>query len=344
MISWLREQTDYPKVYWRSKEEEIVACGIQEKAEAPPLNPKEAWFGIFSFDSQESPFFFSPRLIHRNRTSPTEKTSLLPKPCSRQDFPNFKEWVEVVEEALRRIDEGCFSKVVLGRKTQFDFDHVIDPWSLLSTHPNCTTFLFQSSAEETFLGITPETLYQRSHLQFSAEAVAGTRPRGKTAEEDLALKQALLSGEKERREFTYVQEFIEHVVAPFSQAFSWSDLDVIQTRSVQHLHRRFSAVLHPDIDDAHLLQALHPTPALCGFPRKEAFSYLKSVEPWKRHWYGSPLGWVFPGGAHFVVAIRSLFLKQNKAHLLTAAGIVKESNPSLEWEELESKMKTWISL
>jgi menaquinone-specific isochorismate synthase len=107
---------------------------------------------------------------------------------------------------------------------------------------------------------------------------------------------------------------------------------------VQHLYNRFSGTLKPQVTDRDLLQALHPTPAMGGFPREKALAFLEKRECFDRGWYAAPLGWISPDRADFVVGIRSALVLGNDLHVFAGGGIVQGSIPQQEWEELEHKI------
>ena len=95
---------------------------------------------------------------------------------------------------------------------------------------------------------------------------------------------------------------------------------VLKQGAVQHLYGKLGATLRGGATDAHLLAALHPTPAVCGRPREEALELLAGSEPFDRGLYAGPFGWVSQGAAEFVVAIRSALVHAPGGELAAAAG------------------------
>ncbi|KXZ52491.1 hypothetical protein GPECTOR_9g535 [Gonium pectorale] len=159
-----------------------------------------------------------------------------------------------------------------------------------------------------FLACTPERLYARTGRFVASEAVAGTRPRGRggDVEQDFWLSLDLLRSAKDHAEFCTVRDWIASQLAgPCEDVNVEIRKSVLKQGSVQHLFGRVAARLRRGRNDAHLLAALHPTPAVCGRPREAALGYLEELEAFDRGWYAGPFGWISGAGAEFVVAIRS---------------------------------------
>ncbi|HYR68797.1 MAG TPA: chorismate-binding protein, partial [Candidatus Dormibacteraeota bacterium] len=88
-----------------------------------------------------------------------------------------------------------------------------------------------------------------------------------------------------------------------------------------------------------LVERLHPTPAVGGFPRPRALELIREREALDRGWYAGPIGWMTPGGeGDFAVGIRSAFVRGDRALLYAGAGIVAGSRPEREWDECEAKL------
>jgi menaquinone-specific isochorismate synthase len=111
---------------------------------------------------------------------------------------------------------------------------------------------------------------------------------------------------------------------------------------VQHLYNTLHSTLKAGISNAELIRALHPTPALGGFPREQALSFIKTHEPFEREWYGAPIGWISPTAASFHVGIRSAILRNHTLEIFAGTGIVKESQAEKEWEELNHKIRPFM--
>ena len=137
----------------------------------------------------------------------------------RIDLPEYKQWCKIVEKGLNNISSGKLKKIVLARSAIFSLAREYDPNEILlqlrRQAPQAFHFCFQLAQNKAFLGITPELLYRRSGRKIESEAIASTRPRGQTFEEDERLAKDLVESEKERREHLMVLERMERLLRQF---------------------------------------------------------------------------------------------------------------------------------
>ncbi len=274
--------------------------------------------------------------------SATEEASL-PEPTERRDRPQKTEWTHIVRWALEAIRGRRLDKVVLARRVGLSLDAPVDPLAVLqqlkTATPGCFHFALRPAAGPTFLGAPPERLFRRRGVEVMSEAVAGTRKRGKTPEEDAALRNELLTSAKERREHAFVQEAIlsdlEGLCTSVNSPDTPSELALARGR---HLHAHLTGTLRSEVSTVELLDALHPTPAVGGVPTRAALRAIREQEPFDRGWYAGPVGWIGPDAAEFAVAIRSGLVDPSRLALFSGAGIVEGSVPEREWDEIEQKI------
>lgn len=268
-------------------------------------------------------------------------------PLLRRDHPEKTQWLANVEAVLKAMENGSFEKIVLARRAALEFTSNLNPLSYLlrlrMMSEDTFNFFFQPDADHAFVGASPERLFRREGRQLVTEAIAGTRPRGRTKKEDQALRKELLQSDKELREHDFVVNMIREELEPLSIELN-VDKEVSTTRlsHVQHLCKRFSARLADEVSDADLLQRLHPTPAVGGYPREEALAMLRKIEPFPRGWYSGPVGFIGHDLAEFVVAIRSGLIERQRISLYSGAGIVRGSLPEAEWNEIEDKIGKFL--
>ncbi len=286
------------------------------------------------------------------------KTATQPEPrllspfnplLNRSEIPCFEQWETNVNTVLESISSGQLDKLILARRTTLEFASPLSPWIMLKAlrekAVHTTLFAFELSPHLCFLGATPEKLFQREKNLLTTDAVAATRPRGQTTEEDLKWERDLFTSAKEQREFKIVKDYLENTLTPLAQDWKWEGNDrILKNSHVQHLHNRFNVTLQNCISDAQLIASLHPTPALGGFPRQEALTFLKGVEPFERGWYGAPIGVIGQNRTSLYVAIRSALIQHKRLHLFAGTGLVAGSDPKLEWEELEYKIRPFTEL
>lgn len=270
-------------------------------------------------------------------------------PCAavairRRDFPDLSCWRDEVDATLRRISRRAFEKLVLARQSVFDCGGDLDPLACLQAlsarAERCYRFCFMPAADVAFLGLPPERLYRRAGGRILTEAVAGTRPRSSDGAQDMALARELGESEKESREHAYVVRGVSERIAPLCRSFRMSrEVSVLKLRECQHLMSAFSGRLHDRTGDLDVLRALHPTPAVGGYPVAAALRELGGIETFDRGWYAGPVGWVGRAAAEFAVAIRSGLVKGSRLRVYAGAGIVEGSVAEDEWHELDNKIR-----
>ncbi len=264
-----------------------------------------------------------------------------------EQTPDRARWLQQVATVTDLIRHGRVSKVVLARSSRFQLSAACSPWQLLrrlqANSAGCCLFGFQPDAGATFLGATPERLYRRCGRDIASEALAGTRPRGRDARADQRLGQELLGDTKEREEHRLVVEAIAAALQPLCSRLSTGRRRQLRRLdSVQHLFTPFAGRLRSGTTDADLIRRLHPTPAVCGTPTAAARDQIAALEPFDRGWYAGLVGWLSARGAEFDVAIRSGLLEGRTLRLYTGAGIVRDSDPAAEWDEVEHKLAGFL--
>jgi menaquinone-specific isochorismate synthase len=203
----------------------------------------------------------------------------------------------------------------------------------------------QPADDTAFLSATPERLYRRRNHHIVGEALAGTRPRGKTPEDDLRLGEKLLTSQKEAREHAFVADSVRTALSDLCRSLSADDhRSLVKLPRVQHMVTRFEGELRPGIGDGHLLTRLHPTAAVGGYPANLARSRLRRLETFDRGWYAGPIGWIGVDEAEFAVGIRSGLVQGDTLRLFSGAGIVEGSHPDREWDEIEDKIGTFLNI
>ena len=266
-----------------------------------------------------------------------------PVATAREDLPDSAAWDAAVTDTLCLVSANSVGKVVLARKSVFGFAAELDPLAclqaLLPAAERCYRFCFVPAAGRGFLGVPPERLYRREGRRILCDAIAGTRTRGDGASLDRQLERDLMGSDKERREQDYVVRGIRESLAPLCGSLNaGADPSVVKLHQCQHLMSSFEGVLRDGVGDAELLKALHPTPAVGGYPTDRALREIEKREPFDRGWYAGPVGWVGRDSAEFAVAIRSGLVEGSALSVFAGAGIVAGSVPGEEWDELDYKI------
>lgn len=254
-------------------------------------------------------------------------------------------WTDTVQEALNRIEKGGFSKVVLARTLDLSAPEPPDPTVILANlrqqNPGTSLFLFEPEPGHAFLGAAPELVANVRGTTFRASAVAGSVPRGDTEDEDDRLARQLSTSCKDRDEHAIVVRSMRERLARLTDHVEVArDTTILRLARIQHLERDLYARLGPDQHVLDLVGTLHPTPAVCGYPREAAHGFLKKSEPFERGWYAGPIGWFDAAGdGGFAPGLRSAVLHRDRWRLFAGAGIVEGSDPDAEWEETRIKFR-----
>jgi len=257
-----------------------------------------------------------------------------------------EEWQGLVEAITERIRRGELTKVVLAQAARVLTDPPVDPLDVLAElerrYPNCYRFYVEPEPGCAFYGATPELLAEVEGESVRAVALAGSIPRGSSRSEDEELARALLQSEKDRHEHALVVEAVRQSLEPLTEGLRVEGPRVVKFSNIQHLQTVIEGRLSKREPGGVLpvVEALHPTPAVGGVPRKRALRLIGELEPFSRGWYASPVGWLAPeGGGRFAVALRCAVTRGRETRLYAGAGIVADSDPEKEWEETLLKLR-----
>ena len=253
------------------------------------------------------------------------------------------EWIASIESAVERIKAGELRKVVLAVALAVTLEEAVTIPDTLErlrrSYPDCFRFLIQPTDEAGFFGVPPERLVRLDGRHARTEALAGTVARGETPEEDAELADSLRESEKIQHEQALVAEAIEQHLAPMGEV-TVAEQGVRKLATVQHLHTPIEADLDGDRHVLDLVEALHPTPAVGGMPPEAAERVIRETETFERGWYAAPVGWFdADGDGEFAVGIRSAVAGGRRATLFAGNGIVADSDPAAEWEEVGLKLE-----
>ncbi|SNZ04970.1 isochorismate synthase [Natronoarchaeum philippinense] len=265
-----------------------------------------------------------------------------PGVASRERTTSRTEWRRQVRAAVDRIERGDLRKVVLAQALSVDLDAPLSIPDLLArldrSYPDCYRFLVQPDEGANFFGATPERLVSLSGRTVETEALAGSTGRGDTPEEDEWLANELLDSEKDIHEHELVAEAVREQLEPFAGSIRTGQRTIRTLPTVQHLQTPITAELDDVEHVLSLVEALHPTPAVGGFPPDAAWETIKETETFDRGWYAAPVGWFdAAGNGAFAVGIRSAVAREDRATLFAGAGIVADSDPDREWDEVQLK-------
>ncbi len=261
----------------------------------------------------------------------------------RVDSPNYSQWGTHIQTILDAISNDALSKVVLSRKSSFLFSDPIDPFQMIqhirAVDTKSYLFVHQLSPHSAFLSGTPERLFYRDTDQLVSEALASTLPRGNNVTEDQRLADELLNSPKYIREHAIVADQLASRLRRICDTIHHHSAPIIRKLPIiQHTLTTLKATLKQGISDADILTALHPTPAVSGEPNDAALAMIRQLEVHDRGIYAGPVGYIGHDQSEWIVALRSGIIEKNTISLYSGAGIVKGSDPLLEWSEIEHKI------
>jgi isochorismate synthase len=277
------------------------------------------------------------------QTRPQVDTSLTSE--GEQIAEKFRENVSLASQAIR---DGQFEKVVLARyrdiKTSnyYDIPNALD--RLRTDYPGCYTFAIARHGS-IFLGASPEQLAWQEGTEVSAASLAGSIRRGKTEKEDNELANQLLSSTKDQHEHEICARAITEALQPLcAEIDAPTTPELLSFSNVHHLYTPIRGKLSNGSSLFDLVERLHPTPAVGGYPKEPAREFLRQHEGFDRGWYASPVGWLdAEGNGEFIVALRSAVVSGQRARLFAGCGIVAESDPDQELAESDVKMRPMLS-
>lgn len=255
-----------------------------------------------------------------------------------------EQFCNMVEKAKHHIREGDIFQIVLSNRLSAPFEgSLFNTYRVLRTiNPSPYMFYFSGTDVEV-AGASPETLVKLENGVLHTFPLAGTRPRGKNAEEDIALEKELLADKKELSEHNMLVDLGRNDLGKISR---------FGTVQVEKLHsvERFSHVMHigstvrGEIDEKHdafdAIEAVLPAGTLSGAPKIRACQLIGELENNKRGIYGGAIGYIdFAGNMDTCIAIRIAYKKNGKVFVRSGAGIVADSVPEKEFEECINKAK-----
>jgi isochorismate synthase len=257
---------------------------------------------------------------------------------------NKEHYCDLVRSVLNAIAAGHLKKAVPARTKYVQLKSNFSPIhyyrSLLEAYPHAFVYLLSSSATGTWIGCSPEVLFHAEHQAITTLSLAGTR---KMAAIDMQDPGEAFKG-KEYEEQGIVTEYISLILQKYCNDIVIHGPGLQQAGNILHLATDLKATLKPEYKSAYgtLVKKLHPTPAVCGFPTRQAKAFLLQNEGFDRELYSGYLGAVTETSANLFVNLRSMQLFKNSATLYAGAGIIQGSDPEKEWLETEEKMETLL--
>lgn len=297
------------------------------------ITERHSGFLIVPFDADDCPILLitpdeKAQYKILQTQSPTLITNDTPKAIDATYIRNF-------EACKSLLDAEELQKVVLSHRFVEEDAPKISAHELFiqaaSAFPKSYVALWHTPETGSWLTITPEVLLESTEGEaWHTVALAGTMQREET-----------LWSEKNRREQQYVADYITSVLTPHVSDFTHSEVQTIEAAQLKHLRTDF--YFKPQAKIGELLEALHPTPAVCGLPKVEAYTAIKQIESTPRRYYAGCSGPLqsLAEGTHLYVTLRCAHWREDsEVAYFAGGGLLKESNLQEEWQEINTKKQT----
>ena len=265
-----------------------------------------------------------------------------------EPFFDRETYCRMVERAKHHIREGDIFQIVLSNRLSAPFEgSLLNTYRVLRTiNPSPYMFYFSGTDVEV-AGASPETLVKLEKGVLHTFPLAGTRPRGKTEEEDRALERELLADEKELAEHNMLVDLGRNDLGKISR-FGTVEVERLHTierfSHVMHIGSTVRGELRPDRDALDAVEAVLPAGTLSGAPKIRACQLIGELEGNKRGIYGGAIGYLsFTGDLDTCIAIRIAYKKNGRVFVRSGAGIVADSVPEREYEECINKARAVVS-
>ena len=251
---------------------------------------------------------------------------------------------KAVEKAKSYIFEGDIMQVVLSQRMsqKFDAPPLALYESLRTLNPSPYMFYYHMD-DHHVVGASPEILVRLEDETVTVRPIAGTRPRGKTKDEDLKLEKELLADPKECAEHVQLMDLGRNDIGRVSQSGSvkvTDNMTIERYSHVMHIVSNVEGTLKPNMHAMDVLKATFPAGTVSGAPKVRAMEIIDELEPVKRGIYGGAVGYLaWNGNMDTAIAIRTAILKDGQMHVQAGAGVVADSIPELEWMETQNKAR-----
>ncbi|WP_179335994.1 chorismate-binding protein [Winogradskyella costae] len=352
-------KNNLPFVVYSRPINSIIKCWLQEddvvyKSE----NFSESGFLFAPFDLKKNSILFpketclySEVIIDNLEVEGFESTAITQSEIEKTQH------IDLVSKGIDSILSNDLQKVVLSRcetKPRQDTNPLTIFKRLFNTYTNAMVYCWYHPKVGLWIGATPELLLKIEGKRLTTISLAGTQPYQSESEPNWT--------NKEFEEQQIVTDFITEQLKPYTSSITISEVDTVRAGNLLHLKTRIISILKDDADLKSIIEALHPTPAVCGFSKLKAKDFILNHENYNREYYTGFLGElnlkqsrtrntnrrnvennayaVVKTQSNFYVNLRCMQLKDSKAKIYVGGGITKDSDPEKEWEETVNKTTT----
>lgn len=337
--SGLHIEQELPFVLYRKpKEQQVIGIFQSDSKLNSVVDFKESGFVFAPFDSTEDAFLIRPDEVI---VSSLQRNSELVASDFNETAEGKETHIKLVDNGIKEIIKGNLQKVVLSRVIEVAYSKNPEDifTNLLNNYPNAFCYLFYHPKVGMWCGATPETLVKVKEKQLKTMSLAATLPIG-NAEKPIW-------GSKEIEEQQMVSDYIQKRLANKMDSLEVGKAETIKAGKLWHLKSEIAGRISNKTDLKEILEALHPTPAVCGIPVETAKNFILQQENYKRTFYTGFLGELNLGTqteTSLYVNLRCMELKETMAAIFVGGGITLASNPEREWVETQNKSRTMLNI
>ena len=254
-----------------------------------------------------------------------------------EDFVNSEDkenYSRSVKRLIKEIDNGKLSKIVFSKKITFNYSNsncISFFKNVLDLYKEAFCYLFFTPKEGVWMGASPELLFHKEKNSISTMALAGTKFNISSG-----------WGDKEFSEQKIVQDEIIESLSPLCTSLSQGKTETVSAGEIQHLKTSFKGTTQAST--VKLVNALFPSSAIAGYPRKTALQLISKHESHERSFYSGYLGACKSNSSSLFVNLRCISLRDKKISIYVGSGITKDSNPENEWIEILKKAETMLNV
>lgn len=333
-------ESKLPFVMYCKPSSDMIIGLFQKDVELYSLSNNMGGFAFVSFDNKKR--YLIPDEVSDVYFEKISSSDFFVNKSESDTYGFEKEVFEkLVEKALLEIEKGTFEKVVLSRKevlllTVIDFEVLF--LKLIQLYPTALRYVFYHPEIGFWLGATPEQLMKIEEGKLQTVSLAGTQVINDGGD--------VVWGEKEIKEQQIVTDYIVSCLRPFSNQIVQNEPMTFVAGNLGHIKTDISAQINlKEVEN--ILSVLHPTPAVCGFPKKEALEFISDFEGYDRSFYAGFLGeWnkdfkTYKENQYdLFVNLRCMCIEKNELNIYVGCGITNGSIPELEYIETVNKAMT----
>lgn len=345
LISKISQQYNnkLPFVIFAPQESENLKVFLQKDDELRIVEKlNENGFILAPFEYKESVFFIPEKDSEHYECELQKKEIDLIFVEISKDNKERNKYVKLIENTIETIKKRKALKIVISRHKNFplkDFSIEKLITQLFCSYTTAFRYIWYHPKTGLWCGASPETLVQIEKDSFKTMSLAGTQP--------FTNRQPVIWGPKEQDEQQLVTDAITTSLQKVTSVLKVSNPHTHRAGSLLHLRTDIRGVLkNGKATLSTIAAALHPTPAVCGSPRKFAKDFILENEGYEREFYTGFMGSIQEngGGAMLMVNLRCMKIEDNSARLFVGGGITLGSDPHEEWNETQNKMQTMLQV